>query len=384
MRIPGLTLLQTEPILLALGALMLVWTPLAPAQIYAPSIGFFNGDPPPLLYNQFMVEAANDGPLPGSVVFDSTTNSGLLAATGPFLQYRTVLNDGTFSTFLGEVTATEMASVSTSADYGTLSVDAIAVATSSFSTALFGDFTLTSAGQPIVQFTDTVTVTPTPANPAGTLVPVTFTEAFTRCTFSIEGNSPDTVAELIGTLYVRGSAVSISAIFGQSYQAASGFSTPLPFPSVILTYGNATSVWSTVNLEVGSPYTITGGIFAVGQAASLGDTSEGLSDSTNSIVERATAQLYIDPSGLSYTTAGGAIYPVPPLPSPTLCIQPTTNRGVIVSWPSVYTNYILQQNVVLNTTNWMQTSNTIAVIKGTNQVAIVPATGNMYFRLASP
>jgi hypothetical protein len=211
--------------------------------------------------------------------------------------------------------------MSTSANYGVLSATAAATATGSFSSAYFGNYGVTQAGQPNVQYTDKLTLTPTAAHPVGSVVPVTFTEAFSQSSFTVSGNSPANVAELLGTLSVTqtsGPAVQVNDIFGDSYQGAApgngapdgptGYSSPLPYSSYGVTYGSADSVSSTVDLEVGTPYVFTGGIYAVGQASATYDISEGLTDAANSVSESATANTLIDTYGLAYTTASGTEY----------------------------------------------------------------------------
>jgi hypothetical protein len=299
----------------------------------------------------------------------------------------TLSNGATFASYLGTITATENASMTASADYGTLSVDATGSKTGSFSEAAFGNLSAAPAGQPPVQFLDTLTITPTVENPAGTLVAVTFTEAFTRSTFSITGSSPYTAAQLIGTLLINGNGTSLGAIFGQSYKASgaeSGYSVPLPYPTSGLAQGNATSYSNTVSLQVGAVYTIVGGIYAVGEASAAYDTTEGLGPATNSVTERATSQLYINTYGLAYTTASGTTYPVSQLPPPTLYIQSTNGQGVVVYWSAAYTNCVLQQNPSLTPADWEQNTNHVSTANGTNYVTINPASGMRFFRLTSP
>jgi hypothetical protein len=58
--------------------------------------------------------------------------------------------------------------------------------------------------------------------------------------------------------------------------------------------------------------------------------------------------------------------------------------GVIISWPSAYSNYVLQQTPVLPAANWVLNTNTVSLVNGSNQVTISPATNNMFFRLSPP
>ncbi len=65
--------------------------------------------------------------------------------------------------------------------------------------------------------------------------------------------------------------------------------------------------------------------------------------------------------------------------APLLTIQPAF-PNVILSWPVASTNFTLQQNVNLATTNWNGFSYTVVTNNGSNTVT-VPVTGNTYFRL---
>lgn len=68
--------------------------------------------------------------------------------------------------------------------------------------------------------------------------------------------------------------------------------------------------------------------------------------------------------------------------APTLAINPTNNH-MVVSWPSSWTNWVLQQNSNLATTNWT-TSGGVSN-DGTNKsLTVAPQPGNMLFRLAAP
>jgi hypothetical protein len=298
------------------------------AQPYAPIPQFFNDDSGPLLYNQFVVGAANGSYSPYSLtptVTNATPDSGgpnytgTMAASGPFDYSRTATNSSTFPTFIGTVTATERSSMSTSANYGLLSASGTATATGSFSEAYFGNYSVTAAGENQVQYTDSITITPTLAHPAGTFVPVTFTEAFANSNFSVVGNSPATFGELLGTLFVSGyGPVAVNDLFGESYQSSApfngghngptGISVPLPFPTYNVTYGDADSVTASVDLDVGSTYEFTGGLTATGWASGTWTDDEGLTNAENSISMGATEYTLIDTGGLGYSTESGTQY----------------------------------------------------------------------------
>jgi uncharacterized repeat protein (TIGR03803 family) len=71
--------------------------------------------------------------------------------------------------------------------------------------------------------------------------------------------------------------------------------------------------------------------------------------------------------------------------SPTLSIACTKPDSLAVSWPSVWTNYVLQQNVNgLSSLNWSNDTDAIQN-DGTNKTLIVNSTGqSRFYRLVSP
>ena len=57
---------------------------------------------------------------------------------------------------------------------------------------------------------------------------------------------------------------------------------------------------------------------------------------------------------------------------------------MILSWPAASTGFVLQENPVVNSTNWSNVSQTTNVVSGTNEVTIPAASGNLFFRLVNP
>ena len=72
------------------------------------------------------------------------------------------------------------------------------------------------------------------------------------------------------------------------------------------------------------------------------------------------------------------------LPPPTLVIQTTNAGAALVSWPSIYGGYLLQQNALPGTTNWVFSTNPTNVVGGNDQVSFGPAASPMFFRLSLP
>ena len=66
--------------------------------------------------------------------------------------------------------------------------------------------------------------------------------------------------------------------------------------------------------------------------------------------------------------------------APSLFIKLAGN-SVIVSWPSSATNYELQQNANLATTNWITSGYTITTNGSSDSITISQPAGNLFFRL---
>jgi hypothetical protein len=66
---------------------------------------------------------------------------------------------------------------------------------------------------------------------------------------------------------------------------------------------------------------------------------------------------------------------------PVLNIQPAINNNAIVSWPSVFANFVLQESPALNPTNWIPSTNTVSQLGGANEVVVESATNTLFFRL---
>jgi hypothetical protein len=91
-------------------------------------------------------------------------------------------------------------------------------------------------------------------------------------------------------------------------------------------------------------------------------------------------------SGGGYTLAGGfwGIFSTVQVPgSPFLSIT-RSGSNVILSWLAASTGFVLQENPVVNSTNWSNVGLTTNVVSGTNEVTVPATTGNLFFRLVNP
>jgi hypothetical protein len=70
--------------------------------------------------------------------------------------------------------------------------------------------------------------------------------------------------------------------------------------------------------------------------------------------------------------------------APFLSIFGTSTNAAIVTWAVPASTFRLQQSSNVTTTNWVNVTNAVTTVNGTNRVTIYPATGNQYFRLIYP
>src|SRR5262245_59699511 len=91
-------------------------------------------------------------------------------------------------------------------------------------------------------------------------------------------------------------------------------------------------------------------------------------------------------TGGNFTLSGGfwTLFAVQTPGAPILRIFLTTTNTAVVAWPAPSTGFNLQQNLALNTTNWLSVTNEVLTIGGEKRVIISPPSGNRYFRLKSP
>ena len=66
---------------------------------------------------------------------------------------------------------------------------------------------------------------------------------------------------------------------------------------------------------------------------------------------------------------------------PPLMISLAETNHLLLSWPSSFNGFALQQNSNLNTTNWVTLTNTPIAVGSQYQVTIPPPTGNQFYRL---
>ena len=115
-----------------------------------------------------------------------------------------------------------------------------------------------------------------------------------------------------------------------------------------------------------------------------GGTSTGGVYSASSSVGQHDAGTPVTGGIFSLTGGFWALYAVQVPGVPPLNIFRTVTNTAVVAWPSWPTNFVLQQNASLDTTNWLTVTNAPIEVNGTNQVVIRPFTGSRFYRLKQP
>jgi hypothetical protein len=87
-----------------------------------------------------------------------------------------------------------------------------------------------------------------------------------------------------------------------------------------------------------------------------------------------------------YSLTGGfwALYAIQTPGAPRLTILLTPTNTAVVSWPSPSTGFGLQQNIDLNTTDWVTPSETVNDNGVTKFILVNPPAGNRFYRLRHP
>ena len=119
-----------------------------------------------------------------------------------------------------------------------------------------------------------------------------------------------------------------------------------------------------------------GGFYA---AATLYPSPENQT-STNALASTSTSSWYAvgsTPDGNKLVLTGDSSQP-----APALSIT-HSEAGVVVSWSAAFKGFLLQANSDLNSTNWVDVTNSVNVTGEENQVFISSPVNNNYYRLRS-
>jgi len=91
-------------------------------------------------------------------------------------------------------------------------------------------------------------------------------------------------------------------------------------------------------------------------------------------------------SGGTFSITGGfgSIFAVQTPGAPLLSIRLTSTDTVMVFWPSASSNFVLQQNDNLSTTNWVAPPEMTSDDTTNKFIIVTPLVGNRFYRLAKP
>jgi len=72
------------------------------------------------------------------------------------------------------------------------------------------------------------------------------------------------------------------------------------------------------------------------------------------------------------------------VPAPLLSLATPQPGALVITWPTNFSGFVLQQNSNLGTANWATVTNTVSMVGMNNRVTISPWTGGAFFRLVHP
>jgi hypothetical protein len=106
--------------------------------------------------------------------------------------------------------------------------------------------------------------------------------------------------------------------------------------------------------------------------------------SWNSIASSADGGTLLAAGKTSFFSSSGSIYISQTVPVPELNISPA-NTNLTLSWMIPSTNFVAQENLDLNTSNWITLTNTPTLNSNNlqNQIILSPTNSSGFFRLIS-
>jgi streptogramin lyase len=142
-----------------------------------------------------------------------------------------------------------------------------------------------------------------------------------------------------------------------------------------IAHGVVASLWATTNLPSGIAVETNGNILAgsaaPGEVVRLDPQGNVLHTYSNPLLTMVAgvevSRIHVGPDNQVHLT---------------ILLTPTNT--VVVAWPSPSPGYVLQHNSACIQTNWVNTTNTVNVVNGQNQVLISPPTEKCFYRLFHP
>lgn len=133
------------------------------------------------------------------------------------------------------------------------------------------------------------------------------------------------------------------------------------------------------------PDVLAGELPPIGETNSAGGTIQNLGGRDRKLTYTITMPISITTEGMTLTgSAAGQIVAYGTIPEPpSLRITPAGNQTVLIAWPTNATGFVLQENPVLASTNWVTVTNQSVVHGSEKQVTVSASEGAAFYRLQS-
>jgi hypothetical protein len=134
------------------------------------------------------------------------------------------------------------------------------------------------------------------------------------------------------------------------------------------------------------PDVLGGALPPIVQTNTAGGTIQNLGGKNRKLTYPITMPISITTEGMTLTgSAAGQIVAYGTIPDlPSLRIAEAGNSNVLIAWPAYATGFVLQQNPVLGSTNWVTVTNSPVQVDSEKQVTLPASASGAYFRLRSP
>ena len=131
------------------------------------------------------------------------------------------------------------------------------------------------------------------------------------------------------------------------------------------------------------PDVLAGELPPIVQTNTAGGTIQNLGGRDRKLTYSISMPIAIQVEGMTLTgSAAGQIVAYGTIPEPpSLRIAPAAIQTVLIAWPTNAIGFVLQQNPVLGTTNWVPVTNSPVVVGSEKQVTLPTSEGGAFYRL---
>jgi hypothetical protein len=131
------------------------------------------------------------------------------------------------------------------------------------------------------------------------------------------------------------------------------------------------------------PDVLAGELPPIEQTNSAGGTIQNLGGRDRKLTYTITMPISITTEGMTLTgSADGQIVAYGTIPEPpSLRIALAGNQAVLIAWPTNATGFVLEQNLVLGSTNWVTMTNQSVVVGSEKQVTVPASESSACYRL---